>query len=64
MLLFIVILFNICWGPRLVFNVIKSTGLGNFTNTAYSARVYFYLLSFIHSALNPFVYGFMSSNFR
>ncbi|KAH9419307.1 hypothetical protein DERP_005814 [Dermatophagoides pteronyssinus] len=64
MLLFIVILFHVCWGPRLIFNVIKSTGIGQFDKFAYSARVYFYLLSFIHSALNPFVYGFMSSNFR
>ncbi|KAI2809847.1 hypothetical protein BLOT_000999 [Blomia tropicalis] len=64
MLLMIVILFLFCWGPRLIFNVFKSAGIEYFNNIAYNARVYFYLLSFIHSALNPFVYGFMSSNFR
>lgn len=58
------ILFAVCWGPRLIFNVFKSAGITYFNTTAYNARVYFYLLSFIHSALNPFVYGFMSSNFR
>ncbi len=83
MLLFIVILFHVCWGPRLIFNVsdflghffkkifntfflqvIKSAGIASFNNLAYNARVYFYLLSFAHSALNPFVYSMCSANFR
>ena len=64
MLLFIVVIFHVCWGPRLVMNVMIATGLTNFDQFTYNARVAFYLLSFIHSALNPFVYGFMSSNFR
>lgn len=64
MLLLIVILFLICWGPRLIMNVAIKLGLESFSNLMYSARVGVYLLSFIHSALNPFVYGLMSSNFR
>ena len=66
MLLLIVVLFLLCWGPRLVMMVMIKIGLsqGDFTHSVYTARISFYLLSFIHSALNPFVYGFMSSNFR
>ena len=65
MLLLIVILFLLCWGPRLIMNVlIKLRYLENFSQIMYSARITCYLLSFIHSALNPFVYGLMSSNFR
>ncbi|XP_023217611.1 allatostatin-A receptor-like [Centruroides sculpturatus] len=64
MLLIVVILFLVCWGPRLVMNVAIKQGLDNFTHSAYAARIVFYLLPFIQSSLNPFVYGFMSSNFR
>ncbi|CAG2178945.1 unnamed protein product, partial [Oppiella nova] len=64
MLLLIVILFMLCWGPRLVMNVLIKLGLQSFSHSAYTARIACYLLSFIHSALNPFVYGLMSSNFR
>lgn len=64
MLLFIVSIFHVCWGPRLIMNVVIAMGLTHYDQYTYSARVACYLLSFIHSALNPFVYGFMSSNFR
>ncbi|XP_023222118.1 allatostatin-A receptor-like [Centruroides sculpturatus] len=64
MLIFVIVLFMICWGPRLMMNVIIKKGLTNFNHSAYSARIACNLLSFVHSALNPFVYGFMSSNFR
>lgn len=64
MLLLVIILFLVCWGPRLLFNVCVKLGLQTFTNTTYTIRVASYLLSAIHSALNPFVYGLMSSTFR
>ncbi len=64
MLVLIVLLFLLCWGPRLIMNVLIKLGLTSFTHSAYTARIACYLLSFIHSALNPFVYGLMSSNFR
>lgn len=64
MLIFVVVIFLVCWGPRLVMNVIIKFGLHSYTQFTYTARVACYLLSFIHSAANPFVYGLMSSNFR
>lgn len=64
MLLATVVLFYCFWLPRLVFNVLNTAGVIDPTRFAYGFRVYFYLMSFIHSAINPFVYGFMSSSFR
>ncbi|XP_074605128.1 cholecystokinin receptor type A-like [Brevipalpus obovatus] len=66
MLIFVVLIFFLCWGPRLVLNILlKYTSvMMAYDHQIYSIRVTCYLLSFIHSALNPFIYGFMSSNFR
>lgn len=47
-----------------MFNVVVKLELQSYTSTTYTIRVASYLLSFIHSALNPFVYGLMSSTFR
>ena len=64
MLLLVIALFLICWGPRLIFNIVVKLELQSHGPTTYTIRVASYLLSFIHSALNPFVYGLMSSTFR
>ncbi|RWS16046.1 hypothetical protein B4U79_04261 [Dinothrombium tinctorium] len=64
MLLFVIIVFLLCWGPRLIMNVVIKFGISTFNNYIYTMRVTCNLLSFVHSALNPFVYGFMSSSFR
>ncbi|GFV66706.1 g_PROTEIN_RECEP_F1_2 domain-containing protein [Trichonephila clavipes] len=39
-------------------------GLSDFSEYAYHMRVTAYLLSFTHSAINPIIYGLMSTNFR
>ena len=64
MLVLVITLFLLCWGPRLIFNVIVKMGLQGFSQITYNVRFASYLLSSIHSALNPFVYGLMSSTFR
>ena len=64
MLLLVIALFLVCWGPRLIFNVIVKLGLQGYGTSTYNIRIASYLLSFVHSALNPFVYGLMSSTFR
>lgn len=64
MLALIVVLFLLCWGPRLIMNVLVKLGLPIYSAWIYNTRIVCNLLSFVHSALNPFVYGFMSSNFR
>lgn len=64
MLLLVIVLFLVCWGPRLIFQVFVKLGIQGHTSTTYTIRVTSYLLSFVHSALNPFVYGLMSTTFR
>ncbi|XP_054706733.1 galanin receptor type 1-like, partial [Uloborus diversus] len=64
MLILVIVLFMICWGPRLIMHVLIKHGLSTFTVHVYNLRIAVYLLSFIHSAINPVIYGFMSSNFR
>lgn len=64
MLILVIILFMGCWGPRLFINAIIKYGLRSYNHTAYEARFVCYLLSFVHSCLNPIVYSLMSSNVR
>lgn len=64
MLILVIILFLVCWGPRLIMHTMIKYGLTYFTEHAYNMRVAFYLMSFVHSAVNPIIYGFMSTNFR
>ncbi len=64
MLVLIVAIFMLCWGPRLLMNLFLIFGPIAYNSTTYNIRVVCNILSFVHSALNPFVYGFMSSKFR
>ena len=64
MLILVVLLFLICWGPRLVMEIIIKCCLSVFNNVTYVLRITFYLSPFVHSCLNPIVYGFMSTKFR
>ncbi|XP_032786964.2 C-X-C chemokine receptor type 4 [Daphnia magna] len=64
MLILVVLLFLVCWGPRLLLNVIIKWGLPSYDHTVYQLRFVFYLLPFVHSCINPVIYGFMSTNFR
>ncbi|GLV43048.1 RYamide receptor [Carabus blaptoides fortunei] len=66
MLVFVVVLFIICWGPLLIDNVLTAyeilppirTGAIKHMGTA------FHLLAYFNSCINPIIYGFMSKNFR
>lgn len=64
MLILVIVLFYGCWGPRLILNVVIKYGLSTFSMHIYRLRQASYLLSFIHSAINPIIYGFMSTAFR
>ncbi|KOC68526.1 Pyroglutamylated RFamide peptide receptor [Habropoda laboriosa] len=66
MLVAVVVLFAICWGPILVDNMLTAYGflprvkVGTYKhlNTAFQLMAYF------NSCINPIVYGFMSKHFR
>ncbi|CAG2105706.1 unnamed protein product [Medioppia subpectinata] len=64
MLILVVVLFLLCWGPRLVMEIVIKCCLSVFNNVTYLLRIVFYLSPFVHSCLNPIVYGFMSTKFR
>lgn len=64
MLILVVILFLVCWGLPIIMQVIIKFNLHSFTPTIYTLRVSFNLLPFIHACMNPFIYSFMSKNFR
>lgn len=67
MLILIVLLFLLCWGPRLTLELMLKTSFLSefqFTSFFYAIRVCLYMLPFVHSCLNPIVYCLMSSKFR
>ncbi|XP_076337026.1 galanin receptor 2a-like [Tachypleus tridentatus] len=64
MLIIVVFLFLVCWGPRLVLEICIIYGVEHFNHWIYTARIIFFLLPFVHSCLNPIVYCFMSTKFR
>ncbi|XP_076292381.1 QRFP-like peptide receptor isoform X2 [Lasioglossum baleicum] len=66
MLVAVVVLFVICWGPILIDNILtasgylphKKGGIHKHLNTAFQLMAYF------NSCINPIIYGFMSKHFR
>ena len=66
MLVAIIVLFAICWGPSLIDNVLIAFGVLNQLHYGYlkPMRMAFSLMSYANSCVNPVVYVFMSKNFR
>ena len=64
MLICIVIIFLLCWGPRFIFEVLMKMHILPFENIVYTLRTVLYLLPMVHAILNPVIYFLMSQNFR
>ena len=66
MLVTIVVLFVVCWGPSLVDNVLVSFGVLDRLHYGHLKyiRQAFALASYANSCVNPIVYAFLSKNFR
>ncbi|GFR66151.1 orexin receptor type 2 [Elysia marginata] len=66
MLVLVVVLFTLCWGPIIVNNVLVAFRVLDDLHYGYlkPMRIAFNLLSYINSCVNPIVYAFMSKNFR
>ncbi|XP_048513777.1 QRFP-like peptide receptor isoform X2 [Athalia rosae] len=66
MLVAVVVLFVICWGPMLTDNVLTAYGVLARVKSGSSkhANVVFQLMAYFNSCINPIVYGFMSKHFR
>ncbi|KAF4522928.1 hypothetical protein B566_EDAN012623 [Ephemera danica] len=64
MLILVVILFLICWGSRIIMDLMIKVGLTSYSPSMYRLRVALFILPVVHSCINPFIYSFMSKNFR
>lgn len=69
MLVTVVVIFILCWGPLLCFNMAVALGaIKPYLPTEYpyakNLNTAFSLLAYMNSCLNPVVYGFMSRYFR
>lgn len=66
MLVIVIILFALCWGPTLIDNVLVSFEMVDRFHYGHlkHIRQAFVLMSYFNSCVNPIVYAFMSKNFR
>ena len=66
MLVAVVLVFIVCWAPILVNNLLVAFGVWPELSIAPYKYIMeaFHLMSYANSCVNPFVYGFMSRNFR
>jgi hypothetical protein len=65
MLIAHILLFMACWGPKLLWDVaLKATSQFDFSREMYEARVFLFLLPFVHASSNPILHFCMSSTLR
>lgn len=59
-----VVAFSICWAPIQIILVLKSLKLYETTTLTVSIQIISHVLAYLNSCLNPFLYAFLSENFR
>jgi allatostatin A receptor len=59
-----VVAFSICWAPIQIILVLKSLKLYQTTTVTVSIQIISHVLAYLNSCLNPFLYAFLSENFR
>lgn len=65
MVVVIVLLFTICWGPIQLFALFQSFYPNYRVNYAtYKIKTWANCMSYANSSINPIVYGFMGASFR
>ncbi|XP_052827320.1 somatostatin receptor type 2 isoform X2 [Octopus bimaculoides] len=65
MLLAIILIFLLCWGPKLLFRLMRRVDTAPyFTSPSLFIKIIFDFSPYIQSCINPVVYFFMSRNFR
>ncbi|KAM5147880.1 G-protein coupled receptor 54-like [Mantella aurantiaca] len=65
MVIVIVLLFTICWGPIQLFSLFQGFYPGFQANYAtYKIKTWANCMSYANSSINPLVYGFMGASFR
>ena len=65
MVVVIVLLFTVCWGPIQIFVLFQSFYPNFKANyTTYKIKTWANCMSYANSSINPIVYGFMGASFR
>ncbi|XP_043941303.1 G-protein coupled receptor 54-like [Protopterus annectens] len=65
MVVVIVLLFTICWGPIQLFTLFQGFYPGYQANyTTYKIKTWANCMSYANSSINPIIYGFMGASFR
>ncbi|XP_038048513.1 somatostatin receptor type 5-like [Patiria miniata] len=67
MLIVVVVVFLLCWGPFFTFAVLHRAGLSGvpgYSDQLWKISLALHLLAYANSCLNPFIYAFMSESFR
>ena len=64
MLIVVVLLFILCWGPNIVTEALIGLGKQIFSQEFYAVQNLFTVLQFVHCCINPIIYCFMSKSFR
>ncbi|WAR23198.1 GPR54-like protein, partial [Mya arenaria] len=65
MLVTVVVLFILCWGPKLILELFKRLRLDFvYYPEVFQAQIGIYCLTYVQSCVNPVIYGLMCRNFR
>ncbi|XP_053329351.1 G-protein coupled receptor 54-like [Spea bombifrons] len=65
MVVVVVLLFTICWGPVQLFILFQAFDSGfEKSYETYKLKIFAHCMSYSNSSVNPIVYAFMGSNFR
>ncbi|CAL4101056.1 unnamed protein product [Meganyctiphanes norvegica] len=64
MLIVVLALFLLCWGPYIVVEILINIGMQSFSQWFYVMKTLLALLPYVHCCINPIIYVFMCKKFR